>query len=157
MRVVLVFFSCINSLKQNGFTQFKDLTANATSFLWVVRSGLCYVKSVRIQSFSGPYFSAFGLNTERYGVRSIFPHSVKMRENTDQKNSEYGHFSCSASSRYTIQRLTIQRCTILAWIKQTCLLCIEIIRTITGRENITMIFKDMVCKESMPDQRSPTF
>ena len=26
------------------------------------------VKSVRIRSFSGPYFPAFGLNTERYGV-----------------------------------------------------------------------------------------
>ena len=27
-----------------------------------------YVKSVRISSYSGPYFPAFGLNTERYGV-----------------------------------------------------------------------------------------
>ena len=35
---------------------------------------ICYVKSARIQSFSGPYFPAFRLNT-------------------DQKNSEYGHFS----------------------------------------------------------------
>ena len=35
------------------------------------------VKSVRFRSFSGPY-------------------SVRMRENTDQKNAEYGHFSCSA-------------------------------------------------------------
>ena len=26
------------------------------------------VKSVRIRSYSGPYFRAFGLNTERYGV-----------------------------------------------------------------------------------------
>ena len=26
------------------------------------------VKSVRIRSFSGSYFPAFGLNTERYGV-----------------------------------------------------------------------------------------
>ena len=26
------------------------------------------VKSVRIRSFSGPYFPAFGLNTERYSV-----------------------------------------------------------------------------------------
>ena len=26
------------------------------------------VKSVRIQSYSGPYFSAFGLNTKRYRV-----------------------------------------------------------------------------------------
>ena len=36
------------------------------------------VKSVRIRSFSGPYFPAFGI-----------------RENTDQKNPEYGHFSRS--------------------------------------------------------------
>ena len=34
------------------------------------------VKSVRIRSFSGPY-------------------SVRMRENKDQENSEYGHFSRS--------------------------------------------------------------
>ena len=27
-----------------------------------------YVKSVRIWSFSGPYFPALGLNTESYGV-----------------------------------------------------------------------------------------
>ena len=45
------------------------------------------VKSVRIRSFSGHYFPAFGLNTERY--------SVWMRENKDQKNFEYGHFSRS--------------------------------------------------------------
>ena len=30
----------------------------------------------------GPYFPAFRLKTERYGV-----YSVRMRENTDQKNS----------------------------------------------------------------------
>ena len=29
---------------------------------------LHWVKSVQIRSFSGPYFPAFGLNTERYGV-----------------------------------------------------------------------------------------
>ena len=33
------------------------------------------VRGVRIRSYSGPYFPAFGLNTERYGVR--------MREITD--------------------------------------------------------------------------
>ena len=27
-----------------------------------------YVKIVRIRSFSGPHFPAFGLNTERYGL-----------------------------------------------------------------------------------------
>ena len=46
------------------------------------------VKSVRIPSNSGPYFPAFGLNTE---ITSI----VRMQENTDQNNSEYGHFSHS--------------------------------------------------------------
>ena len=43
------------------------------------------VKNVRIRSFSGPYFPAFELNISTY--------SVRMRENKDQKNSEYGHFS----------------------------------------------------------------
>ena len=36
------------------------------------------VNSVRIRSYSGPHFSVFGL-----------------RENADQNNSEYGHFSRS--------------------------------------------------------------
>ena len=41
--------------------------------LLVLGSLLHCVKSVRIRSFSGPYFPTFGLNT-------------------DHKNSEYGHF-----------------------------------------------------------------
>ena len=45
------------------------------------------LKSVRIRSYSGPCFPAFGLNAERYGV---------MRD-TDQNNSEYAHFSRSVS------------------------------------------------------------
>ena len=43
------------------------------------------VKNGRIRSYSGPYFLAFGLNTET-------PYSVRMRENTNQSNFEYGHF-----------------------------------------------------------------
>ena len=50
-----------------------------------------YMKSVRIRSFSGPYFPAFRLNTKK--IHSISPYSVQMWENTDQKNYEYGHFS----------------------------------------------------------------
>ena len=50
------------------------------------------VKSVHIRSYSGPYFPAFGLNMDRYSVLRISPYSVRMRENTDQNNSEYGHF-----------------------------------------------------------------
>ena len=51
-----------------------------------------WVKSVRIWNFFVPYFPAFGLNTERYHV-SLRIQSEWMRENTDQKNSEYEHFS----------------------------------------------------------------
>ena len=51
------------------------------------------VKCVRIRSYSGPQFPAFGLNSERYGVSLLY--SVQMRENADQNNSEYGHFSRS--------------------------------------------------------------
>ena len=47
------------------------------------------VKSVRIRSYSGPHFLAFRVNTERY---SVSPYSVRMRENADPNNSEYGHF-----------------------------------------------------------------
>ena len=44
-------------------------------------------KTFRIASFSGRYFLAFWLNYR------ISPHSVRMRENKDQKNFEYAHFS----------------------------------------------------------------
>ena len=50
------------------------------------------MKSVHIRSNFGPYFPAFGLNTKRYSVLSISLYSVQMPENTDQNNSEYGHF-----------------------------------------------------------------
>ena len=49
------------------------------------------VKSVRIQSYSGPYFPAFGLNTERYGVSLCIP--SEHGKNADQNNSKYGPFS----------------------------------------------------------------
>ena len=54
------------------------------------------VKSVGIRSYSGSYFPAFGLSMERYRVSL---HSVQMRENADQNNSEYGHLfrQCGAT------------------------------------------------------------
>ena len=45
------------------------------------------MKSVRIRNFSGLYFSAFGLNT-------------------DQKDSEYGHFSRSGAPLKGFEKLT---------------------------------------------------
>ena len=58
------------------------------------------VKSVHTRSFSSPYFPVFGMNTE-----SISQYSVRMRENTDQKNSEYGHFSCHVINSISCEKL----------------------------------------------------
>ena len=41
---------------------------------------------------SGPYFPEFGLN--------ISPYPVSMWENTDQKDSEYGHILPSIKGRF---------------------------------------------------------
>ena len=43
--------------------------------------------------YSELFWSVFYLIRTEYGeIRSISPYSVKMRENVDQNNSEYGHF-----------------------------------------------------------------
>ena len=52
------------------------------------------VKCVQIRSFSGLYFPAFGLNTERYEI-SFRIHSECGKIRT-RKNSVFGHFSRSA-------------------------------------------------------------
>ena len=61
------------------------------------------VKSVRIRRFSGPYFTAFGLNTER----CISSYATRMRENKDQENSEC-YFSQSKSCEIA-QKLNIKK------------------------------------------------
>ena len=46
--------------------------------------------------YSELFCSVFPRIRTEYGeIRSIFPYSVRMRKNTDQSNSEYGHFSRS--------------------------------------------------------------
>ena len=54
------------------------------------------VKSGRIGSFSGPYFPAFGLNTERYGVSLRI--QSKFGKIRTRKKSEYGHLLLSVST-----------------------------------------------------------
>ena len=63
---------------------------------------LC-VKGVRIQSYFGPHFLAFGLNTERYGVslriQSKYGKYLSVfNPNADYNNSGYGHFLRSVFS-----------------------------------------------------------
>ena len=58
-----------------------------------------YFNLLQLQSFSQTFIttwkvSAFGAILVRSSPHSdcLSPHSVRMHENTDQKNSEYGHF-----------------------------------------------------------------
>ena len=40
-------------------------------------------------------------------IHRIFPYSVRMRQNTDQKNTEYGHFSRSDRNNATLKVFVI--------------------------------------------------
>ena len=42
----------------------------------------------------------FLIYSPRFALRKKCPYSVRMRENTDQKNSEYRHFSRSVELHY---------------------------------------------------------
>ena len=98
----------------SNYTNGKKKKANMFFFISQPNQLHC-VKSVRIQSYSSPYFPVFGLNTERYLVSlriqsecgkilRISPYSVRMWENTDQNNSKYGQFLRSAAKWLTIVR-----------------------------------------------------
>ena len=50
------------------------------------------------------YFLAFGLNTDIFSKSS---YSVQIRENTDQKNSEYGH--CLRSIFHMVRRNRVEK------------------------------------------------
>ena len=62
------------------------------------------LKSVRFRSFSGQYFPAFGLNTD------ISLYSVRMRKNTNQKNSEYRYVLRSVNGKVITN--SNQKCSI---------------------------------------------
>ena len=65
---------------------------NADMFLIIITPTAWTVSKYRV--FSGPYFPAFGLNTERYSVSlRIQSECGKIRT---RKNSVFGHFSRSA-------------------------------------------------------------
>ena len=52
-------------------------------------------------------YSSFSRIRTEYGeIRSIYPYLARMRENADQKNSEYEHFSCSGYTLGTCVTLT---------------------------------------------------
>ena len=49
------------------------------------------VKSVRIRSFSAPYFHAFGLNTERYSVSPLIQSECRNIRTRKTRNTDTFH------------------------------------------------------------------
>ena len=76
LRYLAAFWVCLSIISSKFLTFEKNLAiAMLICISYKVRYDEHCVKIVRIRSFSGPYF----------------PYSVRMRENMDQKNSEYRH------------------------------------------------------------------
>ena len=57
------------------------------------------VKTVGLRSFSDPY-SDLIISTEYGEMGTVSQYSIRMRENMNQNNSEYQHFSRSDTKRY---------------------------------------------------------
>ena len=63
-----------------------------------------YVKSVQIRKF---FWSIFSRIWTKYGeILRISPYSVQIQENKDQKNSVFGHNSCSDRSIAKVCNIT---------------------------------------------------
>ena len=80
-----------NKVAGPGFEKPQQLVSNIcdNGLISKIHLQVHYVKSVRIRSFSGPYFPAFGLNTDIYSVYlHISPYLAGMWGNMDQKNSK---------------------------------------------------------------------
>ena len=73
------------------------------------------VKGVHFRSYSGPYFPAFGLSTERYGV------SVRIESKCGKMRSRiiYGHFSRSENfiggNKQSLKQYTLPSKLITLW------------------------------------------
>ena len=90
----MFFMRIFQNFKNNNFSEHLQVTATC-KYLEPFRTNLAHYRnthfvSVRIRSFSGPYFPAFGMNTD----------AIRIWENADQKNSKYGHFL--RSDRYEV-------------------------------------------------------
>ena len=83
--------------------QYLFLQPNVTQYVLKLTTQHC-VKNVRMRSYSCPYFPAL----DEYGeICNISPYSVRIRENAEQNNSEYGHFSRNPGNQDIVRGLFI--------------------------------------------------
>ena len=73
------------------------------------------VKSVRIRSFSGPYFLAFGLNTERYSVSFRIQSKYGKIQTRITPNTDTFHVVTSSTISFKKCNNKCNFCTIQNW------------------------------------------
>ena len=88
------------------FCRIKQMTGFFTKCNTELKWVSLYISLREKYRYSEFFWSVFfRIWTEYEEIRSISLYSVRIRENTDQKNSEYGHFSCSISPWYGVASL----------------------------------------------------
>ena len=80
-----------------GYHDNNDNEQEGLNNIWLI--GYHCMKSVRIWSFSDPYFPAFELNTERYGVFSAYSAWAREFPNMDTFHSVYLIIESSKAAR----------------------------------------------------------
>ena len=110
-----VVYQLLNALADYSFTGYTTFVLNfscslhkniAKAYHTYVFFKYSFFKSETTTAWKVSVFGVFLVRIFRHSrISSISPFSVPMRENTDQKNSEYGHFSRSKNHE-TIQLST---------------------------------------------------
>ena len=108
------WFVCDRDLRHERFkmkwTLFKSQFWNANDYYYV--DGFTLRKKCPSSEL---FWSAFFRIQTEYGeIRSISPYSVRMRENGDQNDSEYGHFSRNVNCE---QFFLVKEALLLSYIK----------------------------------------
>ena len=80
------------------------LQYNALSFVSFLK---CWLALGKKCPYSEIFWSVFSrIRTKYEEIRSISPYLVRMQANTDQNNSEYGHFLASVEKSHHLRILT---------------------------------------------------
>ena len=110
-----------------------------------------YVKSVRIRSFSGPYFLALGLNTRRYGVSPRIQYECgKIRtRKTPNEDNFYAVVSNKKSGPFTLFCQAFVFYHIFIAKELTSLLLVECIQLSQVKWNNSTLI--IVIKENAPE------
>ena len=106
---------------------------NKATFTWDMQD-ILFVRSIRIWSFSGPYFPALGPNTEIYIINlSIQSECIKVRTGKIPNSDTF----------YSVMMSKITQILCRLWKHLSTLQCLKIFKIVIFCEEISTSFKEM--------------